>query len=156
MIRSQHRGNASLSCELLEGRQLLSGLGQDVQQLVKELQTIHAGSSVTSAEIKAVTTDFASIATVATKPSASSVAALEAEIKVVVAGKSITPAESLALKKDVAAVLTSANIPESLAQQTATDLNAIVVSSGITKAELKTVASDVKAILTDLQSLKQN
>jgi DeoR/GlpR family transcriptional regulator of sugar metabolism len=155
VIRSRRRLEGSIFCEILEGRQLLSGLAQDVQQLVKELQTIHAGSSVTPTEIKAVTNDFASIAAVATKPSAASVATLEGEIKVVVAHGSLTPSEIAALEKDGEAVLASANVPQSLVQQTSTDLKVILVSSGITKAELKTVGADVKAILTDLESLKR-
>jgi hypothetical protein len=151
---SRRPRRAPIACEVLEGRPLLSGLVPDIEKLVLDLQTIHAGSSVTQAEIKAVTSDFKAIAAVATRPSASSVDALQAEIKVVVAQGSITTAEAVALKKDVTAVLVSANIPQSLAKETASDIEAVIVSSGITKADVQLIGGDIQAIVTDLQGLK--
>ena len=151
----QNRQRLAMGCELLEGRRVPSSLGQDIQQLGLDLQAIHAKSQVTPAEVKAVVSDFQAIGAVATKPSASSVAALKAEVQLVVSQKSITPAEVITLEKDINAVLASANVPSSLVKQTEADIHAVVVSSGVTSADIKQVAGDIKAIVADLQALKR-
>jgi hypothetical protein len=146
---------ASIGCERLEERRLLSTLGQDVTKLATDLGSIHAGSSITAAELKAVGSDFQAIAKVATKPSASSVAALESELKVVIEQRSITPSEALILEADTVAVLASADIPLSLADQTASDVKAVVTSSGITTSDVELIAGDLSAIVNDLSALKK-
>jgi hypothetical protein len=125
---------------------------QDLTALAAELQVIHAGSSVTTTEVKAVATDFASIAKVAHAPSQSSVQKLVTDTKSAFADGKITPKEEVELTEDVQAVLASAGIPTSLAQETATDLKAIVISSNITTTEAEAVFSDVTAFLSGFKS----
>jgi hypothetical protein len=146
---------AAMDCQPLEGRALLSALTSDFQALVQELTTLHQSSNVTAAEVKAVASDFATIAKVATRPSSSSVSALEAEIATVVKSGTITPAEIVVLQKDWTAVLESANISTTLAKQTASDLDAVLISSGLTKTDVKTVMGDLEAIASDLAALKR-
>jgi hypothetical protein len=145
----------SLGCERLEGRQLMSTLGQDVTKLVTDLGTIHARSAVTAAELGAVGSDLQAIAQVATRPSSSSVAALTKELQIVIQQGSITPAQLVILEKDVDAVLSTANVPVSLAEQTVSDVGAVISSSGITRSDVKLIAGDIDAIVSDLAALKR-
>jgi ABC-type uncharacterized transport system ATPase subunit len=125
---------------------------QDLAALAEELQVIHAGSSVTTAEVQAVATDFASIAKVAHAPSQASVQKLVTDTKSALADGKITPKEEAELIADVQAVVASTGVPTSLAQQTAADLKAIVTGSNITTTEAKAVFSDLTAFLSGFKS----
>ncbi|WP_165070699.1 hypothetical protein [Paludisphaera rhizosphaerae] len=149
------RRRTRVEFDRLEGRELLSGLQQDVAKLVQDLSAIHQGSNVTPAEIKAVGTDLSAIAKVATKPDPKTVATLKTDVAAAASDGVITPAEAVKLEKDVSAVLVSANIPKSLAQQTAADVKTLVIASGVTKQQVKVILGDVQAILADLGTLKK-
>ena len=105
------RRRMAIGCELLEGRRLLSTLQQGVQQLRGRPEYHPSGSNVTIAEVKAVTSDFESIAAVATKPDPAAVTALKTDFRADVSHGKITPVELAALRQDVSGVLTSASIP---------------------------------------------
>jgi Mlc titration factor MtfA (ptsG expression regulator) len=141
--------------ESLESRTLMSAVPllttlqkQDLQKLSSELSAIHAGSTVTTAEVQAVVADFRSIAGVATKPSSASVQKLKTDTKTALAEKPITPAEKVELVDDLQALLASAGVPTGLSQQAATDIKAIIVSSGVTKADVSTVMTDIRNFLS--------
>jgi hypothetical protein len=146
------RHRRSIGCEMLEGRRLLSAIQQDVQQLAGDLDAIQQHSNVTAAEVSAVTSDFNSIADVATVPSPATVTALRTTFRADRSNGKITRVEAVALRNDVSAVLTSANVPKSLAQQTVSDVSAVVTASGVTRADVKTIAGDIKAIVANLGS----
>jgi hypothetical protein len=123
---------------------------QNIEKLTSDLQSIHAASQVTSAEITQLTTDIKTALTNATAPSSASVTQLKTDLTAV--SDPPTAAQKVTITKDVDAVLTSANISIADAQAVGQDFTTIVDASGINAADITLIASDIQAIIATHQA----
>lgn len=127
---------------------------QNLAKLKTDLQTIHAKSSVTPAQVQAVANDLMAIFSTANRPSKQSVQKLAKDLTAIVADRKITPTEAYKLSQDVAAVLASANISQGAVDKLLADIQILLKATNITQTDLQTIKADVKAIVDTARSNK--
>jgi hypothetical protein len=125
---------------------------QNVSQLKDDLNAIQQGSTVTQAQVQALSQSLQAMADGAVKPNPATVDKLAADLSQATADGKMSSAEKARLAADVQAVMNSAQIPAAEVNQAIADAQAILQASGVTRAEAQAVAADLRAIASELQS----
>lgn len=142
------------------GKNLSSKQKTNVTELVKDLQDIKSGSTVTQDQVKTLANSLMTLAQGTTKPNPATVDKLAADLADVISDGGVSNSDIKLICDDLKEVMNSANIPQSEVDAAIQNAQAIFIASGVNKGDALEVQADLEAIAKELKknvgNAKQN
>lgn len=124
---------------------------KNVQELITDLQSIAAGSTVTQDQITALGQSLMTLAQGTTKPSQASVDQLAADLADVLSDGGLSKNDIKLLAEDISAVMNSANIPQSEVDAVIASVQTVFQASGVDQGDLQEIRYDLEKIAAEIR-----